>query len=57
MLKRINAHINRRLKLSRDDLFTSVEKSALRPLPANDYEFAEWRFVPPDPGLRREHVS
>src|SRR4051812_9735336 len=33
MLKRINAHINRRLKLSRDDLFTSVEKPALRPLP------------------------
>ncbi len=45
MLKRINAHINRRLKLSRDDLFTSVEKSALRPLPASDYEFAEWRFA------------
>src|SRR5258707_1021426 len=45
VLKRINAHVNRRLKLSRDDLFTSVEKPALRPLPESDYEFAEWRFA------------
>jgi transposase len=45
ILKRINAHVNRRLKLSRDDLFTSVEKPVLRPLPESDYEFAEWRFA------------
>ena len=45
MLKRINAHVNRSLKLSRDDLFASVEKPALRPLPESDYEFAEWRFA------------
>jgi transposase len=35
----------RRLGLSRNDLFASVERPALRPLPAADYEFAEWRLA------------
>ena len=44
-LKRMNSHVMRRLGLSRSDLFESVEKPALRPLPESDYEFAEWRLA------------
>jgi Mu transposase-like protein len=40
----MNAHVMRRLGLSRSDLFASVERPALRALPASDYEFAEWRL-------------
>jgi transposase len=43
VLERMNGHVMRRLGLSRRDLFTTVERPALRPLPATDYEFAEWR--------------
>jgi hypothetical protein len=35
----------RRLGLSRSDLFASVERPALRALPASDYEFTEWRLA------------
>ncbi len=31
--------------LSRSDLFASIERVALRSLPATDYEFAEWRLA------------
>ena len=44
-LERMNAHVVRRLGLSRNDLFASVERPALRALPASDYEFAEWRLA------------
>jgi transposase len=44
-IERINGHVMRRLGLSRRDLFASVEQPALRPLPATDYEFAEWRLA------------
>jgi transposase len=45
VLDRMNRHVMRRLGLSRSDLFVSVERDALHSLPANDYEFAEWRFA------------
>ena len=45
VLERMNAHVMRRLGVSRSDLFASVERPALRPLPATDYEFAEWRLA------------
>jgi transposase len=45
VLERMNGHVMRRLGLSRSDLFASVERPALRPLPATDYEFAEWRLT------------
>ena len=35
----------RELGVSRRDLFTSVERPALKPLPEMDYEFAEWRLA------------
>jgi transposase len=44
-LERINGHIMRRLGVSRKDLFTSIERPALKPLPATRYEYAEWRFA------------
>ena len=45
VLERMNAHVMRRLGLNRSDLFASVERPALRALPATDYEFAEWRLA------------
>jgi transposase len=45
VLERMHAHVMRRLGVSRSDLFASVERPALRPLPATDYEFAEWRLA------------
>jgi transposase len=45
VLERMNAHVMRRLGVSRSDLFASMERPALRPLPASDYEFAEWRLA------------
>jgi transposase len=44
-LDRMNAHVMRRLGVSRRDLFESIERPALRPLPAQDYEYAEWRLA------------
>jgi transposase len=41
----INAHPMRRLGVSRRELFESVERPALRPLPTEDYEYAEWRLA------------
>lgn len=44
-LERMNDHIMRRLGVSRKDLFTTIERPALNPLPATQYEYAEWRFA------------
>ena len=44
-LDRINDHQIRRLATTRRKLFETVERSALAPLPVDDYEFAEWRFA------------
>ena len=44
-VERINAHGMRRLGVSRRELFESIERPALRPLPADDYEYAEWRLA------------
>jgi transposase len=35
----------RRLGVSRRELFESIERPALRPLPSDDYEYAEWRLA------------
>ncbi|WLB88087.1 IS21 family transposase [Bradyrhizobium japonicum USDA 135] len=44
-LERINAHIMRRLGVSRRQLFETVEMSILASLPDADYQFAEWRVA------------
>src|SRR5438270_2346836 len=41
-LERINAHVMRRLGVSRRQLFETVEMPVLAPLPDADYQFAEW---------------
>ena len=45
MLERINNHVMRRLGVSRRNLFETVERAALAGLPAEHYEFAEWRLA------------
>ena len=44
-LDRMNAHVMRRLGVSRRDLFERIERPALRALPAQHYEYAEWRLT------------
>jgi transposase len=44
-LERINAHIMRRLGVSRRQLFETVEMPVLASLPDADYQFAEWRVA------------
>jgi transposase len=45
VLERMNAHVMRRLGISRRQLFEALERSALAPLPDTDHEFAQWRFA------------
>jgi len=45
VLERMNAHVMRRLGISRRQLFETLERSALAPLPDTDHEFAQWRFA------------
>ena len=44
-LDRINDHPNRRLGVTRRQLFETAERAELMALPAQDYEYAEWRLV------------
>ena len=44
-VERINTHVMRRLGQSRRDMFEAMERTALAALPAQDYEFAEWRLA------------
>jgi transposase len=45
MVERINAHVMRRLGVSRRHLFETVERPVLALLPDSDYQFAEWRLA------------
>jgi transposase len=45
VLDRMNRHVMRRFGTSPSELFASIERGALRPLPASEYEFAEWRLA------------
>jgi len=57
VLKDMNSRVMRRLGQSRSDLFESIEKPALRSLPASEYEFAEWKLarVAPNYHVEAEH--
>jgi len=44
-IERVNAHVMRRLGVSRRHLFETVERPLLAPLPDADYQFAEWRLA------------
>src|SRR6202011_4650543 len=43
VMQRMNERTMRHLGLSRRELFEKVERAALNGLPAEDWEFAEWR--------------
>ncbi len=43
LLERLNNHRFRKLHGSRRELFETIEKPALKPLPASRYEYAEWK--------------
>ena len=45
VLDRMNGRQMRRLGVSRRELFETIERPALRPLPQTDWEFAEWRLA------------
>ena len=47
LLMRLNRRRFKRLPESRESLFHSLDRPALRPLPVTHYEFAEWRKVRP----------
>lgn len=42
---RINDHVNRRLGVTRRQLFETLDRPALAALPVERYEFAEWRLA------------
>jgi transposase len=46
----INAKVMQRLGKSRNELFASLDRPALKPLPAERYQYAEWKHctVAPD---------
>ena len=45
LLERLNARAFKKLPGSRRELFEQLDRPALRPLPAQPYEFAEWKKV------------
>jgi transposase len=45
VLKQMNGRPMRRLGVSRRELFDTVERPALQPLPSTPYEYAEWCFA------------
>jgi transposase len=45
MMTRMNTAVMRKLGVSRAALLENLERPALRALPAEDYEYAEWRLV------------
>jgi transposase len=45
LLARLNAKPFRKVSGSRESLFAELDKPALMPLPANHYQYAEWRRV------------
>jgi transposase len=45
LLERLNTHPFKKLPGSRRELFEQLDRPALRPLPAEPYEFAEWKKV------------
>lgn len=44
-MTQMNTRPMRKLGVSRSDLLESLERPALRPLPEQDYEYAEWKLV------------
>ena len=45
ILVQLNGRVMRRLGVSRRELFETVERPVMRPLPDTDHEYAEWAFA------------
>jgi transposase len=45
ILVQLNERVMRRLGVSRRELFETVERPVMRPLPDTDHEYAEWAFA------------
>lgn len=54
LLERFNAKIMKKIGKSRTELFETLDKPNLNPLPDKAFEFAEWKIVRPGPDY---HVS
>jgi transposase len=44
-LDRMNGRVMRRLGVSRRQLFDTIERPAMQPLPESDYEYADWHLA------------
>jgi transposase len=55
LLEKLNGRKMRRLGKSRRELFEEIERSALKPLPARPYEYAEWTQPKVDLSYHVEH--
>ncbi len=45
VLERMNTRVMRQIGMSRHDLFESLDRPALKPLPDLDWDYAEWRLA------------
>lgn len=54
VLEKFNAKIMKKIGKSRKELFDTIDKPAMRPLPEVPFEYAEWKIVKPGPDY---HVS
>jgi transposase len=45
LLSTLNAHPFKKLPSSRQELFDTLDRPALRPLPPQPYEYAEWKLA------------
>lgn len=55
LLERINTRVMRAVKRSRREIFESVERAALQPLPQRRYECAEWKKAKVHPDYHVEY--
>jgi transposase len=49
LLERLNSKVMKRVGKSRKELFDTLDKPNLKPLPENPFEFTEFKFVKPGP--------
>lgn len=54
LLEKFNAKLMKKIGKSRKELFESLDKPAMNPLPEIPFEYAEWKIVKPGPDY---HVS
>jgi len=53
----INTKVMKQLKQSRNDLFASLDRPALKGLPSERYQYAEWKRCTVAPDYRRSVIA